>query len=403
MSNIITSDTQIDFQRLADTEWMNSLRKSAWESYNDCPMPDRVQHLWRYTKPENFVPTDPATAKELTPMTNPASRRDVDDSLREQGVVLSDLRTAISQHEDLTEPYIGRLVGIDSGKFESANLALFGSGFFVYVPDNVTIAKPILLDQAAFGNEFITRLLIVLGRNSELTLIDRYTSDDGCRLVNGAVEIFAGKSSRLRYVALQNLAPTTSAFISQRTEASRDANVYTVFGSFGGSIAKIDAGTILNGPGAESRMYGIVFGDGSQHFDHHTVHHHVSSDTYSNIDVRIALKGRAQSAYTGLIRIDETAANCEAYQENRNLLLDKGTKAETIPELEILNDEVSCSHGATIGPIDPDMVFYLRSRGYSESDAVRAIVGGFMEPTINLLPADIRDTLRDSVEKKLEG
>jgi len=173
--------------------------------------------------------------------------------------------------------------------------------------------------------------------------------------------------------------------------------------AFGGALSKQNFGVTLNGPGANSKIYGLLFGSKKQHFDNHTLHHHAASQTSSDIDFKVVLRDKALSAYTGLIRIEHDAANCEAYQENRNLLLTEGARAETIPELEILNEDVMCSHGATVGPIDPEMVFYLTSRGVPEQEAINAIVTGFVSSTLKMVPADIRGGIRSVVTNRLEG
>ena len=115
------------------------------------------------------------------------------------------------------------------------------------------------------------------------------------------------------------------------------------------------------------------------------------------------LSGKATSAYTGLIRIDHNAQVCEAYQENRNLLLNSGTRAESIPELEILNEEVMCTHGATVGPIDPMELFYLNSRGIAEREAVQMVVSGFVASTLKLVPDDLRERITEIVTQRLEA
>jgi Fe-S cluster assembly protein SufD len=131
------------------------------------------------------------------------------------------------------------------------------------------------------------------------------------------------------------------------------------------------------------------------------VHHHQAPHTRSNLDFKVVLTGRARSAYTGLIRIASDAPSSEAYQENRNLLLTEGTKADSIPELEILTDEVMCTHGATVGSLDPDHLFYLASRGIPRREAARMIVGGFFEPTLKRLPEDLRERIQAHVEAGL--
>ena len=172
--------------------------------------------------------------------------------------------------------------------------------------------------------------------------------------------------------------------------------------AFGALLSKQNFGISLSGVGAESNMYGLLFGSSYQHFDNHTLHHHAASNTTSNIDFKIVLRDRSRSAYTGLIRIDNDARTCQAYQENRNLLLTEGARADTIPELEILNEDVQCSHGATIGPIDPEAVFYLEARGIARDEAVRMIVSGFVEHTLRQVPDDLRQRISGFVAQRLE-
>jgi Fe-S cluster assembly protein SufD len=167
-------------------------------------------------------------------------------------------------------------------------------------------------------------------------------------------------------------------------------------------VTKADLGSHLEGPGANVELVGFLCGEGKQHFDHHTVHDHRAPHTYSDLDFKVVLKDKARSAYTGLIRIEPDAPQSEAYQENRNLLLTEGAKAESIPELEILTDDVKCTHGATMGNLDPEHLFYLMSRGLSRGEALRLIVGGFIEPTLSRIPEDLRERLRDHVEDRIK-
>jgi Fe-S cluster assembly protein SufD len=301
-------------------------------------------------------------------------------------------------------------VGKTMGKFEALNAALWNDGIFVFIPDNTTVSAPVhlLREAGRSGSAFFPRLLVVGGKNSEMTLIDEYAGgsddiDDGRTYINGAVEIFGGQDSRLRYVALQRQGLGTDAYISHRANIERGAQMLTVPLLFGGNTTKQNFGVVLNGQGANSRLYGLLFASGRQHYDNHTLHEHTAGNTMSDIDFKVVLRDRAVSAYTGLIRIEQDARTCEAYQENRNLMLNEGPKAETIPELEILNEDVKCSHGATIGPLDPESVFYLTSRGIKTDQAVRMIVGGFAESTLRMIPEDLRHRISDYVATRLEG
>lgn len=418
-----------DFRGIFEYEpdWLYHRRHNSWGTFTDGPLPDRVVHLWRYTKPEHFLLTDPGILMASRPrisLDNPidtlidsdryaatASRSEdnlpqleISPELNKTGIIFSDLLSATVLHNELTEPYLGQLVGSDFGTFEAMNMALWNDGLFLYIPDNLTVDRPIYLRRRPADFDSASRLLVIVGRNAEATIIDEYTAAAGTDgSFNGAVEIFADDYSRVRYVNLQNMPLGYKTYLTERARIGRETSLYTIFGGLGSSVAKVNAGTILTGPGGNSRMYGVVFADGKQHLDYHTLHHHRADDSYSNIDFKVVLKDKATSAYTGLIKIDQDTRNCEAYQLNRNLLLNKGPRAESIPELEILTDEVRCSHGATMGPIDKEMLFYLMSRGLDRDEAVKTVIKGFIEPTAAQLPVGLRETMRRLVLTKLEG
>ncbi len=323
--------------------------------------------------------------------------------LTDSGVIFKDLYSAIRENGDIVEQHLGRLIATDFGRFEALNMALWNNGLFLYIPSNLVIEKPIYLHRHPTGQNTISRLLVVIGDNTQATVIDDYACHcrDKSSIVNSAVEIFAGNAGNVRYVNLQNLGLETKTYITIRSLIGQGTNIKSIYGSVGSLVTKVNAGTILNGRGAESQMYGAIFGDGKQHFDYHTMQHHKAGESFSNLNFKVALKDKARSAYTGLIRIEKDTVNCEAYQENRNLLLSDGTKAESIPELEILTDQVRCTHGATMGPIDPEQVFYLKSRGIAETEAVKIIVNGFMESLLSQIPMESANILRELITRKL--
>jgi Fe-S cluster assembly protein SufD len=415
-------------------EWLRERRRLARETFNNTLLPRRGLHLWRYTDPAKFLldhggVSDTVFAEDydavekvelshleqgrLAALVTDFGGREIRihgvDGLSKQGVVISALSEAVERHHDLVERHLYQLVNSQTGKFEAMNGALFNDGIFIYVPDKVTIDKPLhlLRETGNVNSACFPRLLVVVGENAEVTIIDEYGGgspdiDRGVSHSNGAVEIFGGRDSRIRYVLLQRQAPGTHAYLTHRARIERGATMLTIPLTFGGSISKQNFGVILNGEGAESNMYGLLFGSDYQHFDNHTLQHHNANKTLSNIDFKVVLRDRAVSAYTGLIRIEKGAKTCEAYQENRNLLLNKGTKAETIPELEILNEDVKCTHGATIGPLDPLSVFYLTSRGIQRDNAVRMIVSGFVEATLKRIPEDLKGRISEFVTSRLE-
>ena len=419
---------------LRGPQCLRDLRRRSRDAFNEAPVPPRGLHLWRYTDPTRFLVNRDIVAdttygenyetvrsilleqvkeKHLAALVTDLSGRQIQihgaEELDKQGVILCRLSEAVEKHHELVEQYLYQLVNNDTGKFEALNGALWNDGIFIYVPDGKTVEKPLhLLREAGLGNSAqYPRLLVIVGRNSELTLIDEYggggdRDQGGPSHSNSAVEIFGLRDSRTRYVSLQRQASAMHSYLTHRARIDEGANILTIPLAFGGEISKENFGVTLAGKGAESNMYGLLFGSDRQHFDNHTLHHHASGQTLSNIDFKVVLRDKALSAYTGLIRIENDAKTCEAYQENRNLLLNPGTKAETIPELEILNEDVSCSHGATIGPIDPMSIFYLKARGIEETEAVRMIVAGFVQSTLKILPENLRDRINDFVNQRLE-
>jgi Fe-S cluster assembly protein SufD len=417
---------------LEGPSWLNEQRQSLREIFNSLPLPRRGLQLWRYTDPARFMVGNTsntasvngkfeairtaeqkhATEGRLAGLVTDITGREITvhglDAAAKSGLLVMSLSDAAKSHHALIEPHLYSLVNAQTGKFEAMNGALWQDGIFIYVPNGVVIDKLLhLLRQAGgAGSAAFPRLLVVVGKNAEVTLIDEYgggPADDssGFAYANGVVEIVADEDSRTRYIALQRLAAGTRFYQTHRARIARNAHMLTIPLVFGGTLSKQNFGVILDGPGAESQMNGLLFGSDRQHLDNHTLHHHASGQTRSNINFKVVLRDRALSAYTGLIRIEKSARGCEAYQENRNLLLNSGTRAETIPELEILNEDVSCSHGATIGPIDPLLVFYLNSRGIPEREAVRMIVSGFVADTLKHVPEDIRERVAAFVDERL--
>lgn len=414
-------------------DWLKQHRHQSRETFNNSPLPRRGLHLWRYTNPADLVPgpaTETVTTNErfelvyksakdqfaggrLSGLVTDLGGREINIAISEQaikqGVIIASLAEAVESHRELVEPYLYGLVGNENGKFEAMNSAVWHDGIFIHVPDGVTVEQPIhlLRESGGAGTSQYPRLLAVVGRNAELTMIDEYGGGSSVEaeqsFTNGAVEIYGLEDSRTRYISLQRLDRASRLYHTHRAKIAQGAQILTIPLAFGGAMAKQNFGVILNGAGAESRIYGLVFGSGHQHFDNHTLHHHAAGQTQSHIDLKVVMRDHANSAYTGLIRIEQAAASCEAYQENRNLLLNSGAHAETIPELEILNEDVSCSHGATIGPIDPALEFYLHSRGIEPAEAVKMIVAGYVATTLNKVPSDLRERVTQFVADRLEN
>ena len=412
-----------------DADWLLAQRKEALASFRATPLPSRVSHLWRYTDPGLFVVDDGAGAR-----TGPGAEGEIefpielrmevegsvvagaaylcdrsgimamlDPQMSAAGVVVMDLREATRKHPGLVRERLGALIGPAFGKFEAYNSAVWSTGLLIYVPKGVDISKPIhvMSNSTDPALPLVQRLLVVVEDSATLNLIDEYgdgeTGACGPVQVNSMVEMWIGAGARVKYAPIQNWGTGTVSYFTQRAQLQADAQIETVMTTLGGRVGKVDCGAILAGRGAESNMFGLAIGGTRQQFDHHTAHDHRSGNTRSDLHFKVALRGRAHSAYTGLIRIEDKAPFCEAYQENRNLLLSSGARAESIPELEILNNEVRCTHGATVGKVNPDEIFYLGARGIDPAEAVRLIVTGFVDPILAHIPEAARDRIHREV------
>lgn len=391
-------------------------RQAAQQLFSTTPVPDRVQHLWRYTSPQDLFPAKAldvtlpratgATEVEhhdsaglvLTPSAEAQLR--LPQSFRDAGVEALPLSS--ERGAALAAERLGRAVPAGHGLFEALNRASWTTGVIIRVPRGAALAEPIIVDvEAEEGKTFIPRLLIVIESGAEATVVERHSGGGSEAFVIAVAELFVDAGAVARYVLDQDWDRRLRGHLTARAVIDRDASLTTVLTSFGGKQSKLDLGASLVGPGAQSELVGVALGEKRQHFDHHTVHVHEAPNTWSNIDLKVALSGRAHSAYTGLIRIEEEATETEAFQEERNLLLSPRARADAIPELEILNREVSCSHGATTSPVDPEQIFYLQTRGISAEEARRLVVRGFFEGVLERVPSQLRGDVERRVEERL--
>jgi Fe-S cluster assembly protein SufD len=398
--------------RLREPAELTTLRWHALSRYLQAPMPDAVQHLWRYTDAASLLPNGelviggpvvsdahpslPAGGAAVTLQACAPPHVTLSPEAKQAGVQALPLAEA---GRDLVR--LGQLVGADHGLFEAINAAVWSAGALVHVPRRARLTGPIHVLVPAIAATTLPRLLVVVDEQAEVTIIEEHTAGSSGSHVIGVSEVFLAAGAQLRYVLLQRWEPGVIGHLTLRAELQRDANLVTTLACFGGLRAKWDVGTRLVGPAAQSEMVGVVVGEGRQHLDMHTVQDHRVGHTWSNLDFKVALTGRARSVYTGQIRIEPHAAGSEAYQENRNLLLSDGCRADTIPELEILTDDVRCTHGATVAPVDPEHVFYLQSRGIPYDEALHVLVRGFLETTIRRIPQGLRDQIDVIVEDRL--
>jgi Fe-S cluster assembly protein SufD len=266
-----------------------------------------------------------------------------------------------------------------------------------------------LLWAAGAGLAHFSHLIIWLEEGAALTYVHESaspteTSSDEANqsLHGGIVEIYVGAGANLRFVELQSLGRNVWNFTHERARVQDDGNMDWIFGAIGSRLTKNFSDLDLVGEGSTGRMSGFYFTDGNQHLDHDTQQNHLAPHTTSDLLFKGALKGHSRSVWQGMIYVAPGAQRTDGYQANRNLVLSENARADSIPGLEILADDVRCTHGATVGKIDPDLVFYLRSRGIPMDEAERLVVEGFFDPIMQRIPFEgVRARFQQAIEAKM--
>ena len=349
-----------------------------------------------------------------TPMFSPAQAialRQVDagaavaEGQPPDGVVVTSLEQAASEHPELVDRYLGAVVA-DDDLFVARNEAGFRGGAFVYVPSGVALERPILLTaiQATVGTELHRRTLIVLDEGAQAEVWEQYLSgaDELDGVFNTVVELVVGDNARLRYVCGQSLSERSWMFGAQRAEVGRDGSLDWVALGFGAARGRVRMETRLGGTGAEARVTGAYATHGRQHIDFDTTQEHAGPNTTSDLAFRGVLQGRSTAVWKGNIIVDPGAQKTDAFQESRNLLISKRAHADAIPGLEIQANDVRCTHAAAVAQVDPEQLFYLRSHGLGEEVAKRLVIEGFLAALVERFEeGPVREQLAAALERRL--
>jgi len=418
-----------------EPQWLRERRLHAWDVYEKTPMPSTRSEEWRYTDLKKKLQLDnfewpelvecaddfaacPDGLQDTMKADHPASghlweidglvfHQDLDPTLEQKGVVLTSLRRAIDTHPELLQELLAtEAVPPEEGKLEALNGALWTDGILLYVPEGVHLELPVRVTRwvSQTGVALFSRTLIVAERGSQVSFVDEILSGDleEQTLVSNAVEVFARDGAQVQYVSLQRLGKGAFYQSSQRTLAQRDSTLDTLNVSMGASVSRVDLNARLLGPGANSDMLGLYFGDDTQHFDHNTSQDHLAPNTSSDLLYKGALDEASRSVFRGIIRVHPGAQKTDAYQTNRNLLLSGDARADSLPNLEIQADDVKCSHGATVGQLDQESRFYLMSRGLTREQAERLVVMGFLGEVLSRLPlGGVVEKVTSVIESKL--
>ena len=437
-TNLLASAATVEAVSAArnDPAWVRKARQDAWAIYEQTPMPTINDELWRRTdistlKMDRLQPAFGAAPAAGSVDELPQSLKhllDVGDSeaagyvaqydgstmfaslrddLQKQGVIFCSLETAVREHANIVRDHLmTSAVPPTYGKFEALHAALWSGGVFLYVPPGLKVELPFragFWQQAARAGIF-PHTLIIADAGSEVTYIEEYASETqpDPAMSDHAVELFLKEGANLTFVTLQNWGRHMYSLGAQRAMIERDATLQWVLGTLGSKVTKTHHELFMLGPGGNGNIHGFYFADANQHLDHHTQQEHFAGHTTSDLLIKGVLKDKARTVYQGLIHVHKDAQRSDAYQANRNLILSPKARADSIPGLEIEANDVRCTHGATVGQVDEEQMFYLRSRGLSEAHAQRLIVEGFFEPLMDRIPLEsARQKLREAVQEKL--
>jgi Fe-S cluster assembly protein SufD len=419
-------DISIDPKFSDENISVRDYRMRSWERYTATPLPTERDEDWRRTslKEINFpsydlrVPEDVPSIPEflIEPMadkqhsgqvlvTPQGAKRQIADTLKEKGVVFIDLVTAAKENKEILEKVFKKLDLIPANKFALLAGALPFNGVLLYVPRGVEIDSPLQSVYWAAGNGYLhaSHVFIYLEEESSAVFVHESASPiDDRSLHAGLFNIFVGKNASLSFVELQSWGQYIYNFTQEDVEVEEGGNIDWIFGALGSRLTKNYSNLNLRGTGSTGKMSGFYFTDKQQHLDHDTQQNHLAASTTSDLLFKGALLDESHSVWQGMIYVAPNASKSDGYQANRNLVLSKKARADSIPGLEILTDDVRCTHGATVGKIDEDQIFYLESRGLQRSSAEQLIVEGFFDPIMQRIPFEgVKKRFQQAIKQKM--
>jgi Fe-S cluster assembly protein SufD len=409
--------------------WFREQQRAAWTKFELLPYPNRKDQPWRFSNVNALdlssyhigAPLNQEQRDEILDLSTGLQdvggrlifaddqllRRDpLAQKLTASGVILKPLERAIIEHEDLfRRHFMVQPAALGSAKFAALHEALVTSGTFIYVPRGVEVELPIEIFHWLHGENaaLFPHTLLIADELSKVTVIEHFRSAHSERagFACGVNDLVVGRGAKVNYVCAQNWNEKTLAIQINATTAERESSALSLNIHLGGAYSRFESLSRLTGEGARSDLLAVSVAHNAQEFDARTLQDHMSPHTTSDLLYKNALNDRARSTFGGLIRVEPHAHFTDAYQTVRNLLMSDDAEANSMPGLEILADNVKCSHGATSGQIDEDEMFYLLSRGIPAPVAKQLLVAGFLNEVVDRLdhPA-ITKLVHDLIEAK---
>ncbi len=406
-------------------------RMRSWDLFNSLPIPTDKDEDWRRTslkeiKFDQFKLLDQITKNQVRipaqlsePMADQKhggqvlltpweSTLHLDPEIEASGVVFEDIKQAARLHPQILQVMLEKILKSRTNKFSSLAGALDIIGVLLYVPKNVQVKAPL---QSVYwvptgGYVHALHVLVYLEEGASVTYVHESSSPTGvaeASLHTGIMELYVGEGAHLNFVELQSWGKNVINFMRENVTIEKNGGIDWVFGALGSKITKNYSDLNLVGEGSTGKMSGFYFTDGQQHLDHDTQQNHLAPNTTSDLLFKGALLEKSRSVWQGMIYVAPNASKTDGYQSNRNLVLSKDARADSIPGLEILTDDVKCSHGATVGKIDQDQIFYLQSRGLQREVAESLIVEGFFDPIMQRIPFEgVKTRFQNAMKEKME-
>ncbi|MBI5833400.1 MAG: Fe-S cluster assembly protein SufD [Armatimonadetes bacterium] len=410
---------------LAEPDWLLAKRLEAFTAFEQTPYPDtRSDEDWRrcdlrridFDALADIATPNGATASAVTAADDAVGTATFVDGtlvgsrlnaeLAAQGVVLTSLHQALPSHGELIRThFMTHCVQPGEGKFTLLHAAFFNQGLFCYVPRGVQVDGALLAQVELGGGSLLHHSLIIVDDGARLSLVEEYRSAaDVTGLSVPITEIIAGRDAQVVYAGVQEWGPKVYEVGVKRVLAGPGAQVSLCTGNLGGKLSKEFIGAALAGSGSSVDLLGISFPAAGQHLDQTTVQDHRVANCHSNLRFLGAVGDKGRSVFRGVISVHPEAQQTDAYQKNENLLLGDKARADSMPVLEILADDVKCSHGASLSHLDNEIVFYLMSRGLPRGEAQRMMVAGFFEPVIEQVPVEsVRARLQHAVAQRIDN
>ena len=378
-----------------EPEWMLNKRLAAYNIFKEKPMPNFIYGL-------NINMNIDLDLDNIDVQNLGNSNLKIKNS--NDNIIIENFEGMLKNHEDiLKEKFMSIVQGNE--KFTAFHHAFLNNLTFVYVPKNIEVEEPIELSSTVGSDVIFDHLIVLAEDNTKFTLVENSKSNNKNNDIyrSNIVEIFVGNNSKVNYGNVQLLDQNTFNFTIKKAAIGPNSTINWMDCCLGSKVTLSEVTTLLNGDGAQTNNHGIFFGSNHQQFDLVANSIHNSPHTTSDIFTKGALTGNGRCLYRGLVKINQNAFGSNGYQKEDTLLLSEDAAADSIPNLEIENNDVRCTHGASIGKIDMEKMFYMKSRGLNEEQATREYVKGFFEPLIQKIQIkDLRDNMNKMVEERMK-